>query len=179
MADDETARFGAPVNAQAVLSSRIVRLPRAAARASHSMCIRCYCRRRMVEMLASKALLTCGGESDANFIDRVSRQIREDSLRALADLLPANTRRRRSAKASVVVPRAADAFIAVAPRQCAGHGGRTSRSASAAGIRDRVRQFAMAHAYLAATMGNLSMYEQVTPEEAWRVGSAASRRAGD
>ena len=35
----------------------------------------------------------------------------------------------------------------------------------------------MAHAYLAATMGNLSMYEQVTPEEAWRIGSAASRRA--
>ena len=26
-------------------------------------------------------------------------------------------------------------------------------------------------------MGNLSMYEQVTPEEAWRVGSAASKRA--
>ena len=35
----------------------------------------------------------------------------------------------------------------------------------------------MAHAYLAATMGNLSMYEQVTPEEAWRVGSAASQKA--
>jgi tetratricopeptide (TPR) repeat protein len=26
-------------------------------------------------------------------------------------------------------------------------------------------------------MGNLSMYEQVTPEEAWRIGGAASRRA--
>ena len=35
----------------------------------------------------------------------------------------------------------------------------------------------MTHASLAATIGNLSMYEHVTPEEAWRVGSAASQRA--
>lgn len=38
-------------------------------------------------------------------------------------------------------------------------------------------EFAMAHASLAATMGNLSMYEQVTPEAAWRIGRAASKRA--
>ena len=39
--------------------------------------------------------------------------------------------------------------------------------------------FAMAHAYLAATMGNLSMYERVTPKTAWRIGSVASKRALD
>ena len=37
----------------------------------------------------------------------------------------------------------------------------------------------MAHAYLAATMGKLSMYEKVTPETAWRIGSAAAKRALD
>jgi tetratricopeptide (TPR) repeat protein len=41
----------------------------------------------------------------------------------------------------------------------------------------RAPDTAILHAYLAGTMGNLSAYSVVTPEEAFRVGSAASQRA--
>jgi len=179
VADDEPLDSARRVNAQAVLSSRIVRAGEAAGRAAtpyvHTMLLSAP----YGQMLASKRYARDDGESDAGFIDRVSRQIREDSLHALADVLPGEyvvpAQRRGFAG---VVREAADAFIAAR---------RASTLGTADGHREARRlleqavaiepDFAMAHAALAATLGNLSMYEQVTPEEAWRVGSAASQRA--
>jgi len=173
VADDEPLDSARRVSAQAVLSSRIVRV--GDTQHVHTMLLAAP----YGHMMASKRYERAAAESDADFVDRLSRQIREDCLHAQADLLPGEYVTPPQRKGFAGVPReASDAFVA-------------SRRASALGTAEGHLQarsllqsaivlapgFAMAHASLAATMGNLSMYEQVTPEEAWRVGSAASKRA--
>jgi tetratricopeptide (TPR) repeat protein len=176
VADDEPLDSARRVNAQAVLSSRIVRLGGENGELYvHTMLLSAP----YGHMMASKRYSRAADESDAAFVDRLSRQIRDDCLHAQADLLPGEYIAPPQRKGFAGVPReASDAFV-------------QSRRASALGTADGHLQarnllqsaialapdFAMAHAYLAATMGNLSMYEQVTPGEAWRVGSAASQRA--
>ena len=130
-------------------------------------------------MMASKRYARGDDEADAAFVDRLSRQIREDCLQALADLLPGEYILPVQRKGFANVSReAADAFVQA---RRAGALGTAEGHAQARVLLESsiaaAPEFAMAHASLAATMGNLSMYEQVTPEEAWRVGSAASLRA--
>lgn len=173
VADDAPLDSARRVNAQAVLSSRIVRI--GGERHVHTMLLSAP----YGQMLASRRYPCVAEESDTDFVDRLCRQIRDDCVSAQADLLPGDYVAPPQRKGFAGVPReASDAFVA-------------SRRASALGTADGHREaraqlekavalapeFAMAHAALAATMGNLSMYEQVTPEEAWRIGSAASRRA--
>lgn len=173
VADDEPLDSARRVNTQAVLSSRIVRTGNELH--VHTMLLAAP----YGHMMASKRYERIADEADADFVDRLSRQMREDCLHAQADLLPGEYVTPPQRKGFSGVPReASDAFVA-------------SRRASALGTADGHLQarsllqsavtlapdFAMAHAALAATMGNLSMYEQVTPEEAWRIGSAASKRA--
>jgi tetratricopeptide (TPR) repeat protein len=173
VADDEPLDSARRVNAQAVLSSRVVRV--ADALHVHTLLLSAP----YGHVMASHRYAQLAGEADAEYVDRLSRQIRHDCLRAQADLLPGEYVLPAQRKGFSGVPRAAsDAFVA-------------SRRASALGTAEghlqsrllldsaiaQAPDFAMAHAYLAATLGNLSMYEQVTPEEAWRVGSAASKRA--
>lgn len=186
VADDEPLDSARRVNAQAVLSSRLVRLnegngkPGATQAAQESLHVHTMLLSAPYgQMLASRRYSRAADESDAAFIERVSREVRDDSLRSLADLLPGEYAPPPQRKGFTGIAReAADAFVASR---------RASALGTAEGHRDARRylelaiatapDFAMAHAYLAATMGNLSMYEQVTPEEAWRIGGAASRRA--
>ena len=108
-------------------------------------------------MLASKRYSRTAEESDAGFIDRVSRQIREDSLRALAG----SAARVRIHAASAAqrfgcVARGGGCLRAVASSQRTGHSGRhreARRLESAIDARRTLRW----HAYLAATMGNLDV----------------------
>ena len=173
VADDEPLDSARRVNAQAVLSSRIVRVDEVLH--VHTMLLSAP----YGQMMGSKRYARLATESDADFVHRLSRHIREDCLQSQSDLLPGEYVMPAQRKGFAGVPRdASDAFV-------------QSRRATALGTADGHTQarvllesaiaaapdFAMAHASLAATMGNLSMYEQVTPETAWRVGSAASKRA--
>ena len=179
VADDEPLDSARRVNAQAVLSSRLVRLAEGAGKSESQHVHTMLLSAPYGQMLASKRYSRTAEESDAGFIDRVSRQIREDSLRALADLLPGEYTLPAQRKGFGGVSReAADAFVQSRRASALGtaDGHREARRLLESAI-DATPDFAMAHAYLAATMGNLSMYEQVTPEDAWRIGSAALRRA--
>ncbi len=176
VADDDPLDSARRVNAQAVLSARWVRV--AGEREEqhvHTMLLSAP----YGHMMASKRYARGDDEADAAFVDRLSRQIREDCLHTLADLLPGEYIVPPQRKGFAGVPReASDAFVqarrASALGTADGHvQARALLESSIAAAPD----FAMAYASLAATMGNLSMYEQVTPEEAWRVGSAASVRA--
>ena len=176
VADDDPLDSARRVNAQAVLSARWVRV--AGEREEqhvHTMLLSAP----YGHMMASKRYARGDDEADAAFVDRLSRQIREDCLHTLADLLPGEYIVPPQRKGFAGVPReASDAFVqarrASALGTADGHvQARTLLESSIAAAPD----FAMAYASLAATMGNLSMYEQVTPEEAWRIGSAASLRA--
>ena len=173
VADDEPLDSARRVNAQAVLSARWVRV--GDEQHVHTMLLSAP----YGHMMASKRYARVGNDSDVAFIDRASRQIREDCLRALSDLLPGEYVLPPQRRGFADVPReAADAFVqarrAGALGMAEGHAEARTLLESAIAL---APDFAMAHASLAATMGNLSMYEQVTPDEAWRVGSAASRRA--
>ena len=173
VADDEPLDSARRVNAQAVLSARWVRVDDT--HHVHTMLLSAP----YGHMMASKRYERLLDEADAAFVDRLSRQIREDCLKALADLLPGEYVLPAQRKGFAGVPsEAANAFVqsrrATALGTAEGH--REARGLLEQAIA-AAPDFAMAHAYLAATMGNLSMYEQVTPEEAWRVGSAASERA--
>lgn len=168
------------VNAQAVLSSRLVRSGGNTQNTSASLGVHTMLMSSPYgQLLASKRYVRAADESEAMFVERVSREIREDSLRALVEVLPGEYTLPAARRGFRDIPDAAtDAFVA-------------ARRASALGTADGHREarrlleqaiefapdFALAHAYLAAAMGNLSMYEQVSPEEAWRVGSEASKRA--
>ena len=173
VADDEPLDSARRVNAQAVLSARWVRVGNE--QHVHTMLLSAP----YGHMMASKRYARGEDEADAAFVERVSRQIREDCLQALADLLPGEYILPPQRKGFAGISReATDAFVqarrAGALGTAEGHArARAMLESSIAAAPD----FAMAHASLAATMGNLSMYEQVTPEEAWRVGSAASQRA--
>lgn len=173
VADDEPLDSARRVNAQAVLSSRILRVDNVLH--VHTMLLSAP----YGHMMGSKRYQRATTESDADFVDRLSRQIRDDCLQLQSDLLPGEYALPARRKGFAGVPReASDAFV-------------QSRRATALGTAEGHQQarqclelaiavapdFAMAHAYLAATLGNLSMYEQVTPETAWRIGSAASMRA--
>ena len=173
VADDEPLESARRVNAQAVLSSRIARVE--AGLHVHTMLLSAP----YGHMMRSKRYQRSAVESDADFVDRLSRQIREDCLRAQSDLLPGEYVAPPQRRGFAGVPRdASDAFVqsrrATALSTADGH--QQARSLLECAIA-MAPEFAMAHACLAATMGNLSMYGQLTPEEAWRVGSAASRRA--
>ncbi len=179
VADDEPLDSARRVNAQAVLSARWVRLAGMAgepeAQHVHTMLLSAP----YGHMMASKRYARAGDESDVAFIDRVSRQIREDCLHALADLLPGEYSLPPQRKGFANVPKeAANAFVQARRAGALGTAdGHVQARALLESAIAAAPDFAMAHASLAATMGNLSMYEQVTPEEARRVGSAASRRA--
>ena len=99
-------------------------------------------------------------------------------MHALADLLPGEYILPPQRKGFACVSReATDAFVQ--PRRAGALGTAEGHVQARVLLESAIAaapEFAMAHASLAATMGNLSMYEQVTPQEAWRVGSAASRR---
>lgn len=131
--------------------------------------------------MGSKRYERLATESDADFVHRLCRQIGVDCLQLQSDLLPGEYVLPAQRKGFAGVPHeASNAFV-------------QSRRATALGTADGHQQargllesaiaaapdFAMAHAYLAATMGNLSMYERVTPKTAWRIGSVASKRALD
>jgi len=173
VADDEPLDSARRVNAQAVLSSRIVRVDEVLH--VHTMLLSAP----YGHMMGSKRYQRSATESDADFVDRLSRQIREDCLQSQSDLLPGEYVMPAQRKGFAGVPReASDAFVqsrrATALGTAEGHlQARNLLETAIAAAPD----FAMAHASLAATMGNLSMYEQVTPEAAWRIGSAASKRA--
>ncbi len=173
VADDEPLDSARRVNAQAVLSSRIVRV--GADTHVHTMLLSAP----YGHMMASRRYSRVVDESDADFVDRLSRQIREDCLHSQADLLPGEYVTTPQRKGFSGVPHeASDAFVnsrrAGALGTAEGHLQARNLLESAIAL---APDFAMAHASLAATMGNLSMYEQVTPEQAWRIGSTASRRA--
>ncbi len=176
VADDEPLDSARRVNAQAVLSARWVRVTGARDEQHvHTMLLSAP----YGHMMASKRYARGDDETDAAFVERLSRQIRDDCLHTLADLLPGEYILPPPRKGFTGVSReATDAFVqarrASALGTAEGHAqSRVLLESSIAAAPD----FAMAYASLAATMGNLSMYEQVTPEEAWRVGSAASQRA--
>ena len=173
VADDEPLDSARRVNAQAVLSARWVRVGNE--QHVHTMLLSAP----YGHMMASKRYARGEDEADAAFVDRLSRQIREDCLRALADLLPGEYILPPQRKGFAGVSReATDAFVQA--RRASALGTAEGHAQARALLESSIAaapEFAMAHASLAATMGNLSMYEQVTPEEAWRVGSAASRRA--
>ena len=173
LADDEPLDSARRVNAQAVLSARWVRV--GDEQHVHTMLLSAP----YGHMMASKRYARGEGEADAAFVDRLSRQIREDCLHALADLLPGEYILPPQRKGFAGVSReAADAFVQA--RRAAALGTAEGHAQARALLESAIAaapELAMAHASLAATMGNLSMYEQVTPDEAWRVGSAASRRA--
>ncbi len=176
VADDEPLDSARRVNAQAVLSARWVRVAgEPEAQHVHTMLLSAP----YGHMMASKRYARASEESDVAFIDRASRQIREDCLRALADLLPGEYILPPQRKGFANVPReAADAFVQARRASALGTAeGHVQARALLVSAIAAAPHFAMAHAALAGTMGNLSMYEQVTPEEAWRVGSAASQRA--
>jgi tetratricopeptide (TPR) repeat protein len=173
VADDEPLDSARRVNAQAVLSSRIVRLDDAVH--VHTLLLSAPYGHVMGSYRYSRG----AHESDADCVDRLSRKIRDDCLHAQADLLPGEYVLPPQRKGFAGVPHeASDAFVAARRASALGT---TEGHLQARALLDSAiaiaPDFAMAHAYLAATMGNLSMYEQVTPDEAWRVGSAASRRA--
>ncbi len=173
VADDEPLDSARRVNAQAVLSARWVRV--GSEQHVHTMLLSAP----YGHMMASKRYARTEDEADAAFVARLSRQIREDCLLALSDLLPGEYILPPQRKGFAGVSReATDAFVQA---RRAGALGTAEGHAQARVLLESsiaaAPEFAMAHASLAATMGNLSMYEQVTPEEAWRVGSAASLRA--
>jgi tetratricopeptide (TPR) repeat protein len=173
VADDEPLDSARRVNAQAVLSSRIVRV--GALMHVHTMLLAAP----YGQMMASKRYERDTTESDADFVDRLSNQIREDCVHAQSDLLPGEYVAPQRRKGFSGVPRkASDAFMQARRASALGtnEGHHQARNLLQTAI-TVAPKFAMAHAYLAATMGNLSMYEQVTPDEAWRLGSAASKRA--
>ena len=172
VADDDPLDSARRVNAQAVLSSRIVRVDEVLH--VHTMLLSAP----YGHMMGSKRYQRSTTESDADFVDRLSRQIREDCLQLQADLLPGEYSMPARRKGFAGVPRdASDAFVqsrrATALGTAEGH--LQARNLLEAAI-VAAPDFAMAHASLAATMGNLSMYEQLTPDTAWRIGSAASNR---
>ena len=173
VADDEPLDSARRVNAQAVLSSRIVR-------ADEVLHVHTMLQSAPYgHMMGSKRYARLATESDADFVDRLSRQIRTDCLQSQSDLLPGEYVLPAQRKGFTGVPReASDAFVqsrrAAALGTAEGHQQARNLLESAIAA---APDFAMAHASLAATMGNLSMYEQVTPEAAWRIGSAASKRA--
>jgi tetratricopeptide (TPR) repeat protein len=173
VADDEPLDSARRVNAQAVLSSRIVRVDEVLH--VHTMLLSAP----YGHMMGSKRYERWATESDADFVDRLSRQIRADCLQLQSDLLPGEYVLPAQRKGFAGVPReASDAFVqsrrATALGTAEGHQQARQLLESAIAV---APDFAMAHAYLAATMGNLSMYEQVTPETAWRIGGEASKRA--
>ncbi len=173
VADDEPLDSARRVNAQAVLSARWVRVGNE--QHVHTMLLSAP----YGHMMASKRYARGEDEADAAFVDRLSRQIREDCLQALADLLPGEYILPPQRRGFAGVSReATDAFVQA--RRASALGTAEGHVQARALLESSIAvapEFAMAHASLAATMGNLSMYEQVTPEEAWRVGSAASQRA--
>jgi len=173
VADDEPLDSARRVNAQAVLSARWVRVGNE--QHVHTMLLSAP----YGHMMASKRYARGEDESDAAFVDRLSRQIRDDCLQALSDLLPGEYILPPQRKGFAGVSReATDAFVQA--RRAAALGTAEGHAQARALLESSIAaapEFAMAHASLAATMGNLSMYEQVTPDEAWRVGSAASQRA--
>jgi len=173
VADDEPLDSARRVNAQAVLSSRIVRMDDE--QHVHTMLLSAP----YGHMMGSQRYSRLPNESDAEFVDRASRKMRDDCVRALADLLPGEYSAPVQRKGFAGVSReASDAFVqsrrAGALGTAEGHlQARALLETAIAAAPD----FAMAHASLAATMGNLSMYEQVTPDVAYQIGSAASKRA--
>jgi tetratricopeptide (TPR) repeat protein len=176
VADDEPLDSARRVNAQAVLSSRIVRVNGESDELHvHTMLLSAP----YGHMMASNRYARSAGESDADFVERLSRQIRDDCMTAQSELLPGEYIAPVQRKGFAGVPReACDAFVqsrrAGALGTAEGHLQARALLESAIAL---APDFSMAHAALAATRGNLSMYEQVTPEEAWRLGSAASQRA--
>ncbi len=166
------------VNAQAVLSSRLVRSGNqqtGAGLSVHTMLLSSP----YGQLLASKRYVHTEDETEAQFVERVSREIRESSLHSLVDILPGEYTLPVARRGFRDMPNVAtDAFVAARRAGALGtaEGHRESRRLLELAI-EIAPDFALAHAYLAATMGNLSMYEQVSPDEAWRIGSAASRRA--
>ena len=173
VADDAPLDSARRVNAQAVLSSRVVRVDEVLH--VHTMLLSAP----YGHMMGSKRYARLATESDAGFVERLSRQIRADCLQLQSDLLPGEYVLPPQRKGFAGVSReGSDAFVqsrrATALGTAEGHQQARSLLESAIAA---APDFAMAHASLAATMGNLSMYEQVTPETAWRIGSAASKRA--
>lgn len=176
VADDDPLDSARRVNAQAVLSARWVRVAGASDEQHvHTMLLSAP----YGHMMASRRYSREVDEADAAFVDRLSRQIREDCLHSLADLLPGEYVLPPQRKGFAGVSReATDAFVQARRASALGTAeGHVQARALLESSIATAPDFAMAFAALAATMGNLSMYEQVTPQEAWRVGSAASVRA--
>lgn len=147
------------VNARAVLSSRIVRVDEVLH--VHTMLLSAP----NGHMMGSKRFERLTTESDADFVDRLNPQIREHCLQSPSDLLPVENVMPAQRRGFAGVPRnASDAFVnswrATALGTAEGHQQARSLLESAMAAAPDI---AMAHAYLAATMGNLSMYEKVTP----------------
>ncbi|MBS0313217.1 MAG: tetratricopeptide repeat protein [Proteobacteria bacterium] len=179
VADDEPLDSARRLNAHAVLSSRLLRVAATEGAATVPTLHTLLLSAPYGHMLASHRYERAAGESDARFVERVSRLVRDASIEALVDLLPGEytpPAQRRGFQG--VDGEAADAYVAARRESALGtaDGHRQARRLLEAAIA-RSPDFAMAHAALASTLGNLSMYEQITPEEAWRLGSAASRRA--
>ena len=168
VADEEPLDSARRVNAQAVLMSRIVR-PAEGRAGEPPACNTMLPSALHGQMLASKRYHVWR-RNPTQTSSTVSSADPRDSLRALSDLLPGEyTRCRRSTfKGFVWCARGGRCFfLPVAPCQCVGHGGRTSRSASAARIRDRVSARLCDGACLSCRHhGNLSMYRAGDPEEA-------------
>ena len=173
VADDAPLDSARRTNAQAVLSSRMVRVDNELH--VHTMLLSAP----YGHVMASKRYQRMQDEADAGFVDRLSRQIRDDCLHTQADLLPGEYVAPPQRKGFSDVSReASDAFLQARRVSALGtaEGHQQARRLLQSTI-ELAPDFAMAHALMAAIMGNLSMYEQVTPEEAWRIGGAASRRA--
>jgi tetratricopeptide (TPR) repeat protein len=118
-------------------------------------------------------------EEASAFVERAAQSLRNDCMLALAGGLPGEIAMPPARRGFRGVPKpAVDAYLASrsASRLGSAQGHLAAREHLARAI-ELAPDFALAHATLAATMGNLSMYEQITPEQAWQVGSQASLRA--
>jgi tetratricopeptide (TPR) repeat protein len=118
-------------------------------------------------------------ETALAFVERAAQELQEACMTALTDQMPGQYMpppRRRGVRG--IERRAIDWFVEskIAAAQGTAEGHLRAREALEQALAIEPN-FAAAHAALAGVMGNLSMYSQVTPEEAWRIGSEASRRA--
>jgi tetratricopeptide (TPR) repeat protein len=130
-------------------------------------------------LMSSERFTMQPGESVSAFVERAAQSLRNDCMQSVVGALPGEVTLPPSRRGFQGIPKEAiDAYLASRRVSRLGtaddhQNARTLLESAIAFAPD----FALAHAALAATLGNLSMYERLTPEEAWQLGSKASLQA--
>jgi Tfp pilus assembly protein PilF len=130
-------------------------------------------------LMSSERFTLQRGESMADFVERAAQSLRNDCMQSVAGALPGEVTLPPSRRGFQGVPKEAiDAYLASrrASRLGTADDHQNARTLLESAI-ESAPDFALAHAALAATLGNLSMYERLSPEDAWQLGSQASLRA--